>query len=93
MVFIQNHCVSGFCAFRNFQYLENTTFWKLDLLPYLLEGRETSTLLGLSESANSILLSRGPNRVGVSFPSPEYGKRPSFGNIVFSTYLEFRMMD
>jgi hypothetical protein len=38
-------------------------------------------------------LSKGPNRVGVSLPSPEDGDRSSFRNVVFSRYLEFRTMD
>jgi hypothetical protein len=39
-----------------------------------------------------LVLSKVPNRVGVSLPSPEDGKRSSFRN-VFSTYFEFRTMD
>jgi hypothetical protein len=34
----------------------------------------------------------GPNRVGVSLPSPEDGNRSSFLNVMFSGYLEFRTM-
>jgi hypothetical protein len=32
-----------------------------------------------------LALSKGPNRVGVSFPSPEDGNRSSFRNVVFSS--------
>jgi hypothetical protein len=35
----------------------------------------------------------GPNRVDVSFLSPENGNRYSFRNVVFYNYLEFRTMD
>jgi hypothetical protein len=37
--------------------------------------------------------SKGPNRVGVSLPSPEDRNRLSLWNVVFSSYLEFWMMD
>jgi hypothetical protein len=40
-----------------------------------------------------LALSKGPNRVSVSLASLEDGKRSSFRNVVFSTYLEFRTMD
>jgi hypothetical protein len=40
-----------------------------------------------------LALSKGPNRVGVSLPSPEDGNRSSFRNVVFSSYLEFGTMD
>jgi hypothetical protein len=39
-----------------------------------------------------VAISKGPNRVGVSLPSPEDGNRSSFRNVVFSSYLEFRTM-
>jgi hypothetical protein len=39
-----------------------------------------------------LALSKGPNKVDVSLPSPEDRNRPSFRNIVFSTYLEFLTM-
>jgi hypothetical protein len=35
-----------------FQRLENTTSWKLDLFPPIDEGRETPTLLSLLERAD-----------------------------------------
>jgi hypothetical protein len=34
----------------------------------------------------------GPNRVGVSIPSPEDENKSCFRNTVFSSYLEFRTM-
>jgi hypothetical protein len=37
-------------------------------------------------------LSKGPNRVGVSFPSLENANRPNFRNVIFSSYFEFRTM-
>jgi hypothetical protein len=37
-------------------------------------------------------LSKGPNKVGVPLSSPEDRNRSCFRNIVFSNYLEFRMM-
>jgi hypothetical protein len=39
-----------------------------------------------------LALSKEPNRVAVSLPSPEEGNRSSFRNAVFQ-YLEFRTMD
>jgi hypothetical protein len=40
-----------------------------------------------------LALSKGPTRLDASLPSPEDGNRFSFGNVVFSSYLEFRTMD
>jgi hypothetical protein len=40
-----------------------------------------------------LAFSKRPNRVKVSFPSPEDGNRPSFRNVLFSSYLEFRTID
>jgi hypothetical protein len=40
-----------------------------------------------------VAFSKGPNRVGVSFPSPEARNRASFRNVVFSSYLEFQTVD
>jgi hypothetical protein len=40
-----------------------------------------------------LALSKGPSIVGVSFPSPEDGNRPSFRSVVFSSYLEFWAKD
>jgi hypothetical protein len=40
-----------------------------------------------------LALSKRPNRVGVSLLSPEDGNRPSFRNVVFSSYLEFQTID
>jgi hypothetical protein len=36
---------------------------------------------------------KGPNRGGNFLQSPEYGNRPSFRKIVFSSYLEFWTVD
>jgi hypothetical protein len=80
-----------------------SVFQKLYLSPSSDEGKETPTLLGLSERANlnhwtitgwsrSVLI-KGPNKVDISLPSPEDGDRSSFQNIVFSSYLEFLTMD
>jgi hypothetical protein len=52
---------------------------------------ETPTVLGSLEKAN-LGQCEGPNRVGVSIPSPEDGIRSNFRNVVFSSYLEFRTM-
>jgi hypothetical protein len=38
-------------------------------------------------------VSKGPNKVGVSLPSPEDGKISNFRNFVFSSYLEYLKMD
>jgi hypothetical protein len=40
-----------------------------------------------------LALSKGPSRVSVLLPSPEDGNRPSYPNVVFSSYLEFETMD
>jgi hypothetical protein len=40
-----------------------------------------------------LALSKGPNEVGISLPSPEDRNRSSFRNTVFSSYLEFRTID
>jgi hypothetical protein len=40
-----------------------------------------------------LALSKGPNRVGVSFPSPEDGNRSRFRNFLFSSCLQFRTMN
>jgi hypothetical protein len=61
--------------------------------------KETPTVLGPLKKLTSITepvqlaLSKGPNKVGVSLPSPGEGKRSSFRNVVFSSYLEFWTMD
>jgi hypothetical protein len=60
----------------------------IDLFPSSGEGWEKPNLLGPSERTNQWLwldLSKGPNRVGVSLPSPEDGNRSSFWNVVFSS--------
>jgi hypothetical protein len=56
------------------------------------------TLLGPLQRINFnyltwLALSKGPNRVGISLASSEYGRRCSFRNVVFSRYLEFRTME
>jgi hypothetical protein len=38
-----------------------------------------------------LVVSKEPSRAGVSLPSPEDGS--SFQNVIFSSYLEFQMMD
>jgi hypothetical protein len=40
-----------------------------------------------------LVLSKGPNRVGVSLPLPEIENIRSFRNVVFSRYLELRTFD
>jgi hypothetical protein len=40
-----------------------------------------------------LVLSNGPNRVDVSLPLPEDGKKSSVCNLMFSNYLDFRTMD
>jgi hypothetical protein len=37
-----------------------------------------------------LAVSKGPNRVGAFLPLPQAGNRPSFRNVVCSSYLEFR---
>jgi hypothetical protein len=72
-------------------------FRKLNLFPSSGETRETPTLLGPLERADvqwlRLALSIGAKRVDVSLPSPENGKRSSFGNVVFSWLLEFQTID
>jgi hypothetical protein len=40
-----------------------------------------------------LALSKGPNKVGISFPLPEDGNRTSLRNVMSSIYFEFRLMD
>jgi hypothetical protein len=40
-----------------------------------------------------LALSKGPNRIGVSLPSPNDWNRSSFRNVVFSNNLEFLKMN
>jgi hypothetical protein len=48
---------------------------------------------GDSESLGlRLAISEGPYKIGVSIPSPEHPNRTSFGNVVFSSYLEFGMI-
>jgi hypothetical protein len=70
-------------------------FLNLDLLPSSGEERETPTLLGRLTLLKSsrLALSKGPNRLGDSFPSHVGGNWSSFRNVAFSTYLEFRAVD
>jgi hypothetical protein len=63
---------------RNSKQTENILFRKLDVSVFRWEE---GTVIEVSF--------RGLNRVGVSLPSPEDGKRSSFRNVVFSSYLEF----
>jgi hypothetical protein len=70
-------------------------FRKVDLFPCSGEGRETPPLLGLLERASrdldKVFLSNPTKQV--SFIPTKNGSRSSFGNIVFSSRLEFRMTD
>jgi hypothetical protein len=70
---------------------QNTLFRKLDLLPSTDQGREITTQL--APSTLRLVLSKGPNRVAVSFPSPEDGNRSSSRNVVFPSYLKFSTMN
>jgi hypothetical protein len=40
-----------------------------------------------------LAVSRGPNKVGVFFASPEEGHRSSLRNVMFCGYLQFQTMD
>jgi hypothetical protein len=40
-----------------------------------------------------VSVTKGPNRVNISFSSSEDGKRSSFMNVMFATNVEFREMD
>jgi hypothetical protein len=71
-------------------------FRQLNLFPSSHE--ETPTLLGHLERTNlsqrlRLVPSKGPNGAGVSVLSHEEVNRYSFRNVVFSSYLEFRIMD
>jgi hypothetical protein len=70
---------------HNSKKLEKTKFWKLDMFLPSGEGKETPTILGPLERANlnhRLALSKGPNRVDVSLPSPEDRNRSTL-QIVF----------
>jgi hypothetical protein len=65
--------IAGFVDFvhsSEFQILENTTFRKLDLFPSSGKGREApGPVVGVSllhMKWKRLVLSKGPNRVGVS---------------------------
>jgi hypothetical protein len=79
---------------RTSKQLENTTFLRMDLLPCLGVGKESSALLGPLEKANhSHNLYRGLKRVGAYLHSPEESNRSSFRKVVVSSYFHFQTMD
>jgi hypothetical protein len=92
--FIPSELLGSWTLFivRNSKYLENTTSRKLDLFPSSGEGRETSDRLGPLEWLR-LALSKGPNSVGVSIPTPYGVNRTSSHDTVVSSYLEFRTTD
>jgi hypothetical protein len=60
------------------------------MFPFSSDERETRTLLRPIERANKVLwlksaISNVPNRVVVSLPSPEDGRRSNFRNVAFCT--------
>jgi hypothetical protein len=57
------------------------------MFPSSGDGRKTPTLLGPLERADLTTVG------GVLRPSHEDGNRPSFWNVLFSSYLEFQTMD
>jgi hypothetical protein len=58
------------------------------------EGREPPTLLGpLGRAILTGPVVKGPNRVGVSLPSPGDGSKSNFLWVVHSGYLELRTKD
>jgi hypothetical protein len=79
----QNDWVRGLCSL--FRVLSSTTFQKMDLYPSSCEERETPNLL--LQWLRSVV-SKGPNRVGVSLPSPEDGQIQTPKRCVSSS-LEF----
>jgi hypothetical protein len=72
-------------------------FWTLSIVRYSKKPEEHN----VSETGSVSVLrwggrihSTGPNRVGVSCPSPEDGNRSSFRNVVFFCFfLEYRTMN
>jgi hypothetical protein len=97
------------CHFRNIPILHVTSgiflyFWALSIDVYskLLENHNVSEAgwasvfrWGDGDTYQWVrsALSKEPNRVGVSLTSAEDPDRPSFRNIVFSSYLELWAMD
>jgi hypothetical protein len=70
------------------------------LFPASDEGKKTPTLKGPLQitSVNGqrwlrLALSKGPNKVGVSLPRLKTEAVKRFQNVVFSSYLEFWLMD
>jgi hypothetical protein len=62
--------------------------------PTLLSCLEEANLnQSIDQSCNDWLIDDLRNTVGVSFPSPIAGNKPSFRNVVFSSYLECLTMD
>jgi hypothetical protein len=83
-----------FSIVRNSKYLYNAALWKLDQFRSSGEGRVTPTLFEYSWiQLLRLALSKGPNKVGDSLPSPADGNRSSFRNDVFSSSLEFWTMN
>jgi hypothetical protein len=71
---------------RNSKCKKTQHFGKPGLFLSSGEERETLNLLGPLGRDNFKLwiLPTGPNRVGISLPSPEEGNRPGFRNVVLS---------
>jgi hypothetical protein len=86
----QNRWDYGLCpSSRKSEYLENTTFRKLDMLPFSGERRETPTLLVPLDRANL-------SHCDATEVSPSSHLKPetsNFRKVVFSSYLEFRTMN
>jgi hypothetical protein len=61
------------------------------LSPSLVSGAYMAVMTWVVQWSR-LALSKGPNRVGVSLPSPEDGNRTCFQNVFFS-YFEFQTMD
>jgi hypothetical protein len=87
----QNHWVSGLCPLSG---ILNTRTHNVSETGSV--SRETTTLLCSLERASNdwvqwlrLALSKEPNRVGVSLPSPEEGNRSSSRNVVFPSTYDF----
>jgi hypothetical protein len=72
----QNHWVYGPCPSSGILNNRNTAFRKLHQSP---------SSGGFSDLR--LALSKGPDGIDVSLPSPEDGNRPRFRNVVFFNYI------
>jgi hypothetical protein len=79
------------CGYMFFGSSADQNYWVSGLRPL---SKILKTAFRKPHLFPSSALSKGPNRVGVSLPSPEDGKKFSFRKVVIVVvYLEFQTID